>query len=70
MKKHSSVQNARKSLKQTVTSKVTWSAIQRSNDTFVNFAIMAHILKGTLINTSGDAIIMLQSNLCDKNWHS
>jgi hypothetical protein len=52
MKNHSVVPNAIENVKQIVTLKATWSAILRKNDTFVNFAVMDHISKGTLINTS------------------
>jgi hypothetical protein len=52
MKEHSVVSNAIKSLKQTANFNNTWSAILRRNATFVIFAVMAHILKGTLIDTS------------------
>jgi hypothetical protein len=50
MKKHSVVPNVIKILKEMMNLKVTWLAIPRKNDTFVSFAVMAHILKGTLIN--------------------
>jgi hypothetical protein len=50
MKKHSSVPNAIKNLKQMATFKLISSAILSKNATFVYFAVMAHILKETLIN--------------------
>ncbi len=48
---HTRVPNATKNLKEMVTLKVTCQSILRKNDTFVNFVVMAHILKGTLHDT-------------------
>jgi hypothetical protein len=48
MKNHSSVPSAIKNLKQIANLNSMWSAIPRNNDTFVNFAVMAHISTGTL----------------------
>jgi hypothetical protein len=52
MKNRSVVPNAIKNLKEMVTLKVTCQSTLGNNVTFVNFAVMAHIVKGTLINTS------------------
>jgi hypothetical protein len=52
MRNHSVVPNAIKKIKQVESLKITWSVIPRKNATFVNFAVMVHILKTVLIDTS------------------